>query len=62
MVEHPTFEDWWEPFTFGVGPAGAYARSLDEDELEALKERCREVLPNPPFTLHAVAWAARGLA
>src|SRR5829696_1596201 len=23
-VEHPTFEEWWEPFTLGVGPAGAY--------------------------------------
>ena len=21
-VEHPSFEDWWEPFTLGVGPAG----------------------------------------
>ena len=19
-VQHPTFEEWWEPFTFGVGP------------------------------------------
>ena len=23
-VEHPSFDDWWEPFTLGVGPAGAY--------------------------------------
>ena len=23
-VEHPTFDEWWEPFTLGVGPAGAY--------------------------------------
>lgn len=21
-VEHPSFEEWWEPFTLGVGPAG----------------------------------------
>ncbi len=27
-VEHPTFEDWWEPFTLGVGPAGAYVAGL----------------------------------
>ena len=26
----PSFEDWWEPFTLGVGPAGAYAKALDE--------------------------------
>ncbi|HEY7380517.1 MAG TPA: class I SAM-dependent methyltransferase, partial [Gaiella sp.] len=24
-VEHPTFDDWWEPFMLGVGPAGGYA-------------------------------------
>ena len=23
-VEHPTFEDWWQPHTLGVGPAGRY--------------------------------------
>ena len=30
-VEHQTFEEWWEPFTLGVGPAGAYANGLDPD-------------------------------
>jgi SAM-dependent methyltransferase len=59
-VEHASFEDWWEPFTFGVGPAGAYARALGEPELSELRERCRQLLPEPPFTLTAVAWAARG--
>jgi SAM-dependent methyltransferase len=59
-IEHQTFEDWWEPFELGVGPAGAYARRLGEDELAALRERCRALLPAPPFTLSAVAWAARG--
>ena len=24
-----TFEEWWEPYTYGVGPAGAYVASLD---------------------------------
>ena len=28
-VEHPSFEEWWEPFTLGVGPAGAHVASLD---------------------------------
>src|SRR5438477_2533620 len=28
-VEHPTFEEWWEPFTLGVGPAGAFVARLD---------------------------------
>jgi ubiquinone/menaquinone biosynthesis C-methylase UbiE len=55
---HATFEEWWEPFTLGVGPAGAYAQTLDEGALAALRERCRELLPhaNP-----AVAWAVRGV-
>ncbi|MEP6631177.1 MAG: class I SAM-dependent methyltransferase [Lapillicoccus sp.] len=55
-----TFEEWWEPFTFGVGPAGDYARTLDERGLAALREQCRAVLPPEPFDLDATAWAARG--
>ena len=30
-VEHPTFEEWWEPFTLGVGPAGVYVAGLDPE-------------------------------
>jgi SAM-dependent methyltransferase len=59
-VEHPSFEDWWEPFTLGVGPAGAYAAGLDVDRQARLRERCRELLPAAPFVLSARAWAARG--
>jgi len=56
-----TFEDWWEPFTFGVGPAGDYARSLDDRGLAALRAQCLEILPPEPFDLDATAWAARGM-
>jgi SAM-dependent methyltransferase len=61
-VEHPSFEDWWEPFTLGVGPAGAYAAGLDPEPQTRLRERCRELLPTAPFVLSARAWVARGLA
>ncbi len=61
-LEHPTFEDWWEPFTGGVGPAGSYVASLDPEGRTELRERCRAILPVAPFTLTARAWAARGLA
>ena len=61
-VEHPTFDDWWQPFTEGVGPAGAYVASLDPDRREALREACRALLPPAPFRLEVMAWAARGLA
>ena len=40
-IEHPTFEDWWEPFTLGVGPAGVYAAGLDAERQAELRERCR---------------------
>jgi SAM-dependent methyltransferase len=61
-VEHPSFEDWWKPYTMGVGPAGAYVAGLAEDARTALREHCREVLPQAPFVLTARAWAARGLS
>ncbi len=58
-VHHPTFEDWWEPFTLGVGPAGAHVRALAPNDRDRLRERCRELLPAAPFTTRAVALAAR---
>jgi SAM-dependent methyltransferase len=61
-VELLDFEDWWEPFTYGVGPAGVYAAGLGADRQAALRERCRELLPAGPFALSARAWAARGHA
>jgi SAM-dependent methyltransferase len=61
-VEHPTFEDWWTPFTLGVGPAGAYVGALDDRERAELRERCRSKLPSPPFVVDGRAWAARGTA
>ena len=60
-VEHPTFDDWWAPFTGGVGPAGAYVASLGADAREALRARCETLLPPPPFVITARAWAARGI-
>jgi SAM-dependent methyltransferase len=59
-VEHASFDEWWEPFTLGVGPAGAYTVGLDSDRQAALREACRTALPTPPFTVTARAWAARG--
>jgi ubiquinone/menaquinone biosynthesis C-methylase UbiE len=53
-----SFEEWWDPFLLGVGPAGQYVAGLDEDARVALRERCRALLPGAPA---AVAWAARGV-
>lgn len=60
--EHPSFDEWWQPFTRGVGPAGAYVRTLDANRQAELRERCRSRFPDAPFVLTARAWAARGLA
>jgi SAM-dependent methyltransferase len=60
-LEHPSFEDWWEPFLLGVGPAGGYAAALSAERQVQLRESCRELLPPPPFVLTARAWAARGV-
>jgi SAM-dependent methyltransferase len=61
-VRHPTFEDWWVPYTFGVGPAGAHVRSLDEMARVRLRDHCRQLLPDPPFYIMATAWAVRARA
>jgi len=55
-VTFPTFEEWWQPFTFGVGPAGAYVAGLDDRGREALRRACHARLPDEPFTLSATAW------
>jgi hypothetical protein len=59
-LTHATFDDWWEPFTGGVGPAGAHAKALSEEQRAELRRRIAESLPAAPFTIEARAWAARG--
>lgn len=55
-ADHPTFDDWWVPFTYGVGPSGNYVASLDDAHREALRAHCEEILPDPPFFTEASAW------
>ena len=61
-VEHPSFEEWWEPFLLGVGPAGSYVARLDSRRQARLRDLCRAKQPGEPFVISARAWAARGLA
>jgi len=56
------FEDYWEPFLGGQGPAPAYAMSLDAQARARLRDRIRERLParaDGSITLTARAWAVR---
>jgi SAM-dependent methyltransferase len=61
-VEHPSFEEWWEPFLLGVGHAGAYVARLDSSRQARLRDLCKARQPEEPFVISAWAWAARGLA
>jgi SAM-dependent methyltransferase len=57
------FEDYWDPFLGGQGPAPGYAMSLGEEQRAALRERIRGSLPTAldgSIPLVARAWAARG--
>ena len=57
------FDDYWNPFLGGQGPAPAYAMSLTEERRNALRDRIREKLPiasDGSIPLIARAWAVRG--
>ena len=69
MIDAPTtfrnFDDYWNPFLGGQGPAPAYAMSLSADHRNALRDRIRETLPiasDGSIPLIARAWAVRGRA
>ena len=63
-AEYEGFDDWWEPFGYGIGPAGSYFVTLDEERRSALREECRRQLGDPqgPFRGAARAWYATGRA
>ena len=61
---YSSFKDYWEPFTKGAGPGGAYVVSLSQDRREQLEGHMRKRLlgnrDDGPFTLTATAWCVRG--
>lgn len=61
-VEHASFEEWWKPFTLGVGPAGSYTNGLEPERQTRLRELCRAQFSDEPFVVAGRAWAARGIA
>ena len=60
-----SFDDYWQPFCRGQGPAGVYVASLAESDRQALQNRLRDRLmnnaPDAGFTLRGRAWAVRGV-
>jgi SAM-dependent methyltransferase len=68
-IEVPTafanFNEYWEPFLGGTGPAPSYVASLEEEHRTALASELDRTLPRQPngtITLIARAWAVRGCA
>jgi hypothetical protein len=60
-IDYADFDDYWEPFTGGAGPAtGAFYASLDAAGKATLRDKVRATLPEGPFTLPARAWLALG--
>jgi len=56
------FDDYWQPFLGGQGPAPAYAMSLDETARAQLRDRIKARLPaaaDGSISLVARAWAVR---
>ena len=57
------FDDYWQPFLGGQGPAPTYVAQLNESDRNRLSERLRQMLAvskDDPISLSARAWAAKG--
>jgi SAM-dependent methyltransferase len=54
------FDDYWDPFLGGQGPAPQYVAGLDPQARDALRERLRATLGNETIALTARAWAVVG--
>jgi hypothetical protein len=58
------FDDYWVPYSSGVGPQGVYNDTLSGPQREALREALRKRLlgdgSDRPFSLRARAFAVRG--
>jgi SAM-dependent methyltransferase len=52
------FDDFWEPFSGGIGPAGQALAALTPHRRAAVRSACRAALPAGPFILSARAWYA----
>lgn len=61
---YASFDDYWDPFTKGAGPGGAYVVSLSPERRGQLEARLRRRLlgerADGAFVLRARAWCVRG--
>lgn len=59
-IEFERFEDWWEPFTYGVGPAGGYVAAQSPERVAEVRAACAARLGPEPFAVSGSAWCVRG--
>jgi SAM-dependent methyltransferase len=58
-----SFDNYWQPFLGGVGPAPSYTARLTEPNRQELEEKLRQSLPinkDGSISLPARAWAVKG--
>jgi SAM-dependent methyltransferase len=59
---YESFDELWDSFQLGVGPAGDYVSRVEPETRDAIRDEYRRRLGDPSgaFTLGAEAWALRG--
>ncbi len=61
-ASYTDFDDVWAPLPTGIGPAGAFCKSLDDEDRAALRDALRRHLGvhDGAFELTALAWSVVG--
>ena len=61
-AQYEDFADWWSPIAQGIGPAGSYYLSLDDERRSAVRGACEQLLGHlhSSFFLEGRAWCAVG--
>jgi ubiquinone/menaquinone biosynthesis C-methylase UbiE len=59
--EYAGFDEFWDAMQGGVGPAGAWLKTLDDETRTKAREELHRQVGEPAgtFTLHGRAWATR---
>jgi hypothetical protein len=63
LAGYTDFEDLWSPLPSGVGPSGAFCKSLDDERRAVLHDayRSRLRVGEGPLELTGRAWAVTGI-
>lgn len=59
-VPMASFEEWWAPYLSPAGSVGDYLAARTPEQVDELREHCRQRLGDGPFEISAVTWVATG--